>query len=367
MSSPWKVLAFVAQSASVGLAIGFVIVLVRPEWVNWNPSRAADGPTSYVRAVAASAPAVANIYAERDLNPPGNFAGVLVRGRALGSGVVINDQGYLVTNWHVIRDADEIRVQLADGRDADAKLVGTDPDTELALLHIDLPDLPAIKLGRSDNLQIGEPVLAIGNSLGLGQTVTMGIVSATGRGQLGVANFENFIQTDAAINIGNSGGALVNARGELVGINTAVISSSPQDRNVPEGIGFAIPVNLVRGVMEQLIANGRVIRGYLGVETLDLPAGAAAALGVDGSAVLLCSVSGPAVTAGLRRGDILTHINGERMFSLQQAMNLVARTQPGERITIRVARPGSGVFETEAELEERDAQDGPPRVVAEPC
>ena len=204
---------------------------------------------------------------------------------------------------------------------------------------------------------MGEVVLAIGNSLGLSQTVTMGIVSATGRGQLGITEFEDFIQTDAAINVGNSGGALVNSRGELVGINTATISAAPRDSTMPEGIGFAIPVNLVRGVMEQLIANGRVIRGYLGVDTSDLPESQARQLGIDGSAVLLREVSGPAAVAGLKRGDVLTHINGQRMFTGQQAMNLVASSQPGAHIKIRVARP-SGAFQTEAVLEERPAQDG---------
>jgi S1-C subfamily serine protease len=228
----------------------------------------------------------------------------------------------------------------------------------LALLKIDLPDLPEIRLGRSDNLEVGEVVLAIGNSLGLSQTVTMGIVSATGRGQLGVAIFENFIQTDAAINAGNSGGALVNVRGELVGINTAVISAALRDRAMPEGLGFAIPVNLVRGVMDQLIAHGRVIRGYLGVDTVDFSAYEASAFGVDGSAVQLQRVRGPAAAAGLLPGDILTHINDQRMFTQQQAMNFVASSEPGERIRIRVARPGGTVFTTEAVLEERPPQEG---------
>ncbi len=178
-------------------------------------------------------------------------------------------------------------MQLADGRIAVPTLIGTDPETELALLHVNLRGLPSIELGRSDLLAVGDVVLAIGNSLGLSQTVTMGIVSATGRGQLGVTTFENFIQTDAAINIGNSGGALINARGELVGINTAVISSVRSQRTTPAGIGFAIPVNLVRGVMDQLIEHGRVVRGFLGVELSDLSAREAAMLGVDGSAVLL--------------------------------------------------------------------------------
>jgi S1-C subfamily serine protease len=255
-------------------------------------------------------------------------------------------------------------VQLADGRVAVPTLVGTDPDTELALLKIGLPDLPEIRLGRSDTLQVGDVVLAIGNSLGLSQTVTMGIVSATGR-ELGggITQFEDFIQTDAAINAGNSGGALINARGELVGINTAVINAGFED--MPEGLGFAIPVNLVRGVMQQLIAHGRVIRGYLGVdEAVELPASQARVLGIDGPAVVIMEVSGPAAAAGLRRGDVLTHVNGERAYAPQQAMNLVARFQPGERVRIRVVRAcappactttgTAGVpFEAEAVLVER--------------
>jgi serine protease DegS len=233
------------------------------------------------------------------------------------------------------------------------QLVGSDPATELALLKIDLPNLPEIRLGRSDTLEVGDVVLAIGNSLGLSQTVTMGIVSATGRGQLGVTTFEDFIQTDAAINAGNSGGALVNARGELVGVNTAVISTAG-DQDMPEGLGFAIPVNLVRGVMQQLVAHGRVIRGYLGVdEPIDLPASQASVLGIEGSAVLITGATGPAAAAGLRAGDVLTHINGERMFTRQQAMNVVASSQPGERIRIRLTRANGMPFETEAVLEER--------------
>ena len=241
---------------------------------------------------------------------------------------MIDPRGYVVTNWHVIRDADEVRVQLADGRVAIPTLVGADPETELALLKIDLPNLPGIALGRSDNLEVGEVVLAIGNSLGLSQTVTMGIVSAKGRGQLGVTTFEDFIQTDAAINAGNSGGALVNAKGELVGINTAVLSTAP-DQPTPEGLGFAIPVNLVRGVMQQLVAHGRVIRGYLGVRHRRPAGEPGARLGIDGGAVQLTSVTGPAAAAGLKPGDVLTHINDQRTFTAQQAMNMVASAQPG--------------------------------------
>ena len=357
MSPVWKVVAFFAQSAAVGLAIAFLVVLFRPDLVSTAQPVAGRAIVSYADAVSVSAPAVATIYTERTFTPSNAPPGVALRNHALGSGVVIDRRGYVVTNWHVIREADEIRVQLADGRVATPRIVGSDPDSELALLKIDLPDLPSIGLGRSDGLQVGEVVLAIGNSLGLSQTVTMGIVSATGRGQLGITQFEDFIQTDAAINVGNSGGALVNSRGELVGINTATISAAPRDSTMPEGIGFAIPVNLVRGVMEQLIANGRVIRGYLGVDTNDLPEAQARQRGIDGSAVLLRDVSGPAAAAGLKPGDVLTHINGQRMFTQQQAMNLVASSQPGTHIKIRVARP-TGAFQTEAVLEERPPQDG---------
>lgn len=350
-----KVAAFVAQSVAIGLALAFVAVLVKPDLINRGTSTPAN-QTSYAQAVAASAGAVATIYAERVYNAPRNVRGLTVRRQALGSGVVIDRAGYVVTNYHVIRDADEIRVQLADGREAVPTLVGTDPDTELALLKIDVPDLPEIRLGRSDTLQVGEVVLAIGNSLGLSQTVTMGIVSATGRGQLGITEFEDFIQTDAAINAGNSGGALVNARGELVGINTAVLSMAG-NQAMPEGLGFAIPVNLVRGVMEQLVAHGRVIRGYLGVdEAENFPANVAKQLGIDGSAVRITKVSGPAAAAGLRADDVLTHLNGERMYTGQQAMNLVASFQPGDRVAIRVVRPNGTPYATEAVLEER-----PPR------
>ncbi len=346
-----KVAMFVAQSVAIGLALAFIAVLVRPELVS---SRRPDhGRASYAEAVAATTAAVVNIHTERVYSLAPNTRRLTVRDQGLGSGVVIDPEGYVVTNFHVIAGANQVFVQLADGRVATPTLVGTDPESELALLKIDLPDLPRIRLGRSDTLEVGDVVLAIGNSLGLSQTVTMGIVSATGRGQLGLASFEDFIQTDAAINAGNSGGALVNARGELVGINTAAISRS-EFRAAPEGLGFAIPINLVRGVMEQLIAHGRVIRGYLGVdEPEDLPASQTKLLGIDGPAVLITGTSGPAAAAGLRPGDVLTHINGERMFTRQQAMNVVARSQPGQRISIRAVRPDGTPFETEAVLEER--------------
>jgi serine protease DegS len=355
MYRTWRVLGFIAQSATIGLAVAFLVVLTRPSLINDPAPQTAPAATSFASAVAASSPAVANIYTTITRAGIGDLP--ITPGRVLGSAVVIDPNGYLVTNWHVIRDAGQIRVQLADGRVAAPVVVGADPDTELALLHIDIPDLPSIKLGRSDNLQVGEIVLAIGNSLGLSQTVTLGIVSATGRGQLGVTTFEDFIQTDAAINVGNSGGALINAQGELVGINTAVISSTLLDRTPPEGIGFAIPVNLVRGVMAQLIEHGRVIRGYLGVEGTDLSPRDTRVYGIDGAAIRIDEINGdPARAAGLSTGDVLTHIDEQRVFNQYQAMNLIAGGQPGDRVRIRVLRPGVGTIDTAAVLEERPRQ-----------
>jgi serine peptidase DegS len=349
MNRAWKVSLFVAQSAVLGLALAFVIVVLEPSLIGRSATGPAGPVTSYAEAVSASSPAVANVFAEH----AGTGRG------ALGSAVVMDRAGYLVTNWHVIRDAAQIRVQLADGRVATPTLVGSDPDTELALLKVDLPNLPSIRLGRSDKLEIGEVVLAIGNSLGLSQTVTMGIVSATGRGQLGVTTFEDFIQTDAAINVGNSGGALVNASGELVGINTAVISSAARSRTPPEGIGFAIPVNLVRGVMDQLIEHGRVIRGYLGIlDFVELPDEETAPLGIEGGAIRLLATDGPAAAAGLQAGDLLTHLDGQRVFTQQQAMNLVASTQPGTAMPITVVRPDGTRVTTTAVLEEREPRPG---------
>ena len=352
-----QAVSFLAQSLLIGLAVAFIVVLIRPDLLTGRSDPPGMGTISFSEAVKLSSSSVANIYTAQIVEQPlrrGGLTGTVpVVGRGLGSGVVFSDSGYVVTNWHVVRDADEIRVQLADGRVAVPTLVGADPDTELALLKIDLTDLPAINLGRSDTLEIGEVVLAIGNSFGLSQTVTQGIVSATGRGQLGVTTFENFIQTDAAINIGNSGGALVNTRGELVGINTAVINTVARNQAViPDGIGFAIPVNLVRGVVEELIANGRVIRGYLGVDPQDLSAEQAQQLGVPNGSIELVGASGPAAEAGLRRGDILTHIDGRPVQSARHAMNQVAGAKPGQSVSLRISRQGQ-TFETVAVLEER--------------
>jgi S1-C subfamily serine protease len=304
--------------------------------------------SSYADAVRRAAPAVVNVYAARIvterlprniLQDPFGELGPRYRQRleqSLGSGVIVDASGQVVTNHHVIANAAAIRVQLADGREADAKVIGRDPDTDLALLRIDLRDLPAIELGRSSALRVGDIVLAIGNPLGLSATVTQGIVSATGRGQLGVAVFENFIQTDAPINVGNSGGALINTRGELVGINTAIIA-----RNLGvEGIGFAIPVDLVRGVVGELVARGRVVRGWVGFDVANIDDATARAAGLARGGVVIVKLyqGSPAQQAGLQPGDLVTRIGGRAPTSAQEVQVRIAASQPGTALLIGVQR-----------------------------
>jgi S1-C subfamily serine protease len=254
--------------------------------------------------------------------------------RSLGSGVIIDPAGTIITNQHVIAGADSIRVQLADGRIADATITGQDPDTDIAILHLSIGGLPSMPMGRSDTLRVGDIVLAIGNPYGLSQTVTQGIVSATGRGQLGLATFENFIQTDAAINLGNSGGALIDANGDLVGINTAVLNRSSGG---PEGIGFAIPVNLVRGVTEQILSKGHVVRGWLGFMPEDLSAEQSEQLGIGadvGVTVVNILVKSPAFESGVRPGDLITGLNGDPVRSAQDLVSRLAAVQPGESVEL---------------------------------
>jgi S1-C subfamily serine protease len=276
--------------------------------------------------------------------------------RALGSGVIIDEAGHIVTNNHVIANATSIKVQLADGRTAVARVVGRDPDTDLAVLSIKLDRLPVMSLGRSDQLQVGDEVLAIGNPLGLQQTVTHGIVSATDRKQLGVATFENFIQTDAPINEGNSGGALVNTRGELIGINTAVAAKNLDATGV-EGIGFAIPVNLARGVMREILEHGRVVRGWSGIVADDFSDEQAAQYGLAHGGVVVTNlyVNGPAVAAGLRGGDILLAIDGHELQRAQDAMAQLASRKPGTMVKLRVQR-GQQQLEVLCRVSERPSQ-----------
>jgi serine protease DegS len=342
--------SFLIRAAVVGLAAAFLVVLWKPTLLGKASIPAQSTPTVYSRpavvvqsfadAVARAAPAVVNIYTARVVTeraqPPalnqlfGDFWPSYRQRveRSLGSGVIVNDTGTIVTNQHVVAGADSIRVQLADGRIADATIVGQDPETDIAILHLGLGNLPVMPLGRSDTLRVGDIVLAIGNPYGLSQTVTQGIVSATGR-EPGLATFESFIQTDAAINLGNSGGALIDAHGDLVGINTAVLNRS---NGGPEGIGFAIPVNLVRGVMEQIMKRGHVVRGWLGFVPQDLTDEQAAQLGVaagGGVTVVNILVKSQAYESGVRPGDLVTRLGKDPVRSAQDLVSRVAVLAPG--------------------------------------
>ncbi len=327
-------------------------------------ARASRAPTlSYADAVAKAAPAVVNIATKRvvmERRFPEQLAPLFGDvwpeyrqrvDRSLGSGVILDEAGHIATNHHVIKDAEQIEVQLADGRVTPAKLVGSDPDTDLALLKIELPRLPVMVLGHSDELRVGDVVLAIGNSLGFGQTVTQGIVSATGRSALGLATFENFIQTDAAINQGNSGGALVTANGELVGINTAVLRGEVGI----EGVGFAIPVNLVRGVMAEIERHGRVVRGWTGIGVASLPNDLVDNQGkpVRGVQIRGFYQGSPAPQLGLRSGDILVRLDDTVLTDAQTFLANVARRKPGTSAKAEVIRPGGGRAEVTLPIIER--------------
>jgi serine protease DegS len=321
---------------------------------------------SYAAAVRRAAPAVVNISTARLVTEqigPSTLAQLfgdlrpLYRRRlerALGSGVIVDAQGHIITNNHVIANADTIDVTLADGRVARAVVVGRDPDTDLALLSIKLKQLPVMPLGRSDQLQVGDGVLAIGNPLGLSQTVTHGIVSATGRSQLGVATFEDFIQTDAAINAGNSGGALINTLGELIGINTAVLGKNNTGNISVEGISFAIPVNLARGVMEEILDHGRVIRGWTGIVPEDVSEEQAQQLGLARGGVVITNLyrNSPAVDAGLHIGDILTKVDGKSVKSAQEALAQIAGKKPGSHVQLHLTR-GRSELDTTLAVTER--------------
>lgn len=319
-----------------------------------NTPVSSRGPVSYADAVDRAAPAVVNIYTRTLVRQPINpllndpffrnfFNSEQLPQReriesSLGSGVILNAQGYVVTNNHVISGADSIVVALRDGREAVAEVVGLDPETDLAVLKIELDDLPSITLA-SDEMRIGDVALAIGNPFGVGQTVTMGIISATGRNRLGLSTYEDFIQTDAAINPGNSGGALIDAYGNLIGINTAIFSKSGGS----QGIGFAIPSSLARQVMQDLISHGRVIRGWLGIEIQELTPRLAESFEVgDRSGLIIAGIfrNGPAHQAGLQPGDVLLQIAGEPVTGSRTAMNRIARFKPGEKIELGILRNG---------------------------
>jgi serine protease DegQ len=364
-----------AQATTVGLALLFIVSTLRPAWIDRSPSASApqagtagvairqvaapEAPranalTSYADAVKLAAPAVVNVYTTKEVRRRGAPEDPLYRyffgdprGGAdkiasLGSGVIASSDGYVLTNNHVVQAADEIAVALSDGRQVDAKLVGADPESDLAVLKIDARDLPVITFGRSDSLKVGDVVLAIGNPFDVGQTVTMGIVSALGRTNLGINTFENFIQTDAAINQGNSGGALVDSNGNLVGINTAIFSRTGGSI----GIGFAIPSTLVVQVMDQLIKTGKVVRGYFGVEPEDLTPELDEVLKMPKSeGVVLKGVqrSSPAGKAGLEPGDVMLTINGQPVRNSRAMLNQISQLPPGTAARVRVAREGKEV------------------------
>jgi serine peptidase DegS len=370
-------LTFIAGSVVGGLALAFVIVALRPDLIRGDAGPppappppavpAASAPVareplrvSYAAAVQRAAPAVVNIYTARvvteriDPSPLGELFGDVLPQyrrqieRSLGSGVIVDGSGHIVTNYHVIANAGAIRVQLADGRIAQPQVVGVDPDTDLAVLKIDLPHLPVITFGRSDDLQVGDVVLAIGDPLGLSQTVTHGIVSATARGHLGITTFEDFIQTDAPINFGNSGGALVDTSGALVGINTAIVAKSLG----VEGIGFAIPVDLVRGVLHDIIEYGRVIRGWIGIVPEDISDLQAQQLGLAHGGVVIAYVGSPGQQAGLEPGDLLLAIDGVAVTSAEDARARIASSKPGSKLTVRYQR-GSRRFDVQVRVAEQ--------------
>ncbi len=363
-----KAAVFLLQFGLIGLAIAVVYLLIasergRDEIVDFlagrsPPSavRSTSGPPvhSYADAVASSASSVVTIYTSkkvRDRSHPllddpifsqifGEQLQLRERSRSetnLGSGVIIGAEGYILTNQHVIDGADEILISLADGRGSEAVLIGEDRDTDIAILQVPISGLTGIRLADETQLRVGDVVLAIGNPLNVGQTVTMGIVSATGRNRLGLNTFENFIQTDAAINPGNSGGALVNARGELIGINTVIFSQSGGS----QGIGFAIPVSLALDVMREIIDHGEVTRGWLGVEGTEITASAAMATGdpgIRGALVVGVFINSPADRAGIRTGDIITAVDGEAIMGIRDLLERVTLFRPGDEIDVTLWR-----------------------------
>jgi serine protease DegQ len=359
-----------AQTATVCLAVLFVVTTLKPEWLPEKPPApppAAAPPLaappaaavqplvsraeSFHDAVGRATPSVVNVYTTKQvrtrrnplLNDPlfrrffGEFGDDVQRAESLGSGVIVSPAGYILTNNHVVEAADEIEVALNDGRKLLAKVVGNDPETDLAVLRVDGERLPAISFGQSEKLRVGDVVLAIGNPFGVGQTVTSGIVSALGRSGLQINTFENFIQTDAAINPGNSGGALVDARGNLVGINTAIYSRSGGSL----GIGFAIPVSTAKMVLEQIVTSGTVTRGWIGVEVQEITPAVAESfrLGATRGTIIAGVLrGGPADRAGVKPGDLLTAINDVPVSDPLAMLNLVAGLAPGSSAKMQVRR-----------------------------
>lgn len=360
---------FFTQAVTLCLAVLFVVSTLRPDLLWWNartlPSVAKiDAPApqaapagsnllSFSDAAKRAMPTVVNIYTSKEIKAQrlpfmddpvfryffgGEGEGQSQKSNNLGSGVIVSEQGYILTNAHVVEAADEIEVALADNRRAKAKVIGTDPETDLAVIKIDLPKLPAITFGRSEQAQVGDIVLAIGNPFGVGQTVTFGIISALARRQ-GINTFENFIQTDAAINPGNSGGALVDIRGNVIGINTAIYSRTPGGASL--GIGFAIPAATAKQVLDQLVQTGTVTRGWIGVTVQELTPELAESLKISeprGTLISEVFDSTPADQAGMKSGDILIAVDGKPVSDSAGMLTLISAIAPGNSATLRVIR-----------------------------
>ncbi|MBK7463131.1 MAG: Do family serine endopeptidase [Betaproteobacteria bacterium] len=369
-----------AQTVTVAVAVLFVVTTLKPGWLPTQPSVIALQEAqpvieddkrslgSYREAARAALPSVVHIYTTQQIKQQKHpllddpifrhFFGERPEGQpqrnsGLGSGVIVSPNGYILTNYHVVEAADDIQVSLNDGSTHKARVVGSDPESDLAILQIKAEKLPVITFGQMDNLRVGDVVLAIGNPFGVGQTVTMGIVSALGRSHLGINTFENFIQTDAAINPGNSGGALVDVHGNLVGINTAIYSRTGGNH----GIGFAIPVSSARSIMEQIIQNGTVTRGWIGVEAQEITPELAESFGlpdIEGALIAGVVRGSPADVAGVRPGDVLLAVAGKVVKNPQTMLDLIAALKPDERAGFRLRRD-KNIIELQVKIGKRPA------------
>jgi serine protease DegQ len=347
-----------SQTITIGLGILFIVTTLRPDWFqDTRPSQRPEpvqAGVSYAQAVARATPSVVNVFTTKQVDqqslapvdpelerwfrdvPDSNLPHSAT---SLGSGVILNAEGYVITNFHVVEAADAIEVAFSDGRQKRATLVGVDPETDLAVLKVDLPDLQAMQIADATRLSIGDVVLAMGNPFGVGLTSTMGIVSAVGRNRLGINIYENFIQTDAAINPGSSGGALIDATGQLVGINTAIYSETGGSL----GIGFAIPAQAAYEIMQQIIHDGYVTRGWLGIEPQDLTSDLAEAFGLtQDKGVIIANVlrDGPAAQSGLRVGDIVLAIADRPVHDSIGLLNQIAPLKPDSQVELSVLREG---------------------------
>jgi serine protease DegQ len=370
MARLWHIFS---QATTIAVAVLFVVSTFRPEWL---PARSSAAPAfnqsapavlvstsrvaSYNEAVQRATPSVVNVSTSKEIRSPRHpllndpvfrrFFGDQLpdeaqRASSLGSGVIVSTSGYVLTNHHVVESADEIEVTLADGKKLLAKVVGNDPDTDLAVLRVEADNLPAITFGSAESLRVGDVVLAIGSPFGFSQTVTSGIVSALGRTGLGINTFENFIQTDAAINPGNSGGALIDASGNLIGINTAIFSPSGGSM----GIGFAIPVSTAKMVLEQIVRSGSVTRGWIGVEAQAISPAVAESFKLGSTrGALIAGVlrGGPADKAGVKPGDVLLEVQGKPVADPTGMLNLIAALAPGQPASVKLKRHGQDVDAT---------------------